>query len=339
MSVELFDVTIIGGGPAGLYSAFYSGLRNMKTKLIDAHSTLGGKMHVYPEKMIWDVGGVAPIKGQDLIRQLSDQALTFDPTVVLNEKVVSITRGENDHFILTTNSGERHWSQTVIIAVGSGILYPKRLEVEKTLNTPVKNIHYTMPQLKQFKDKRVLISGGGNSAIDWALLLEPIASEVGITFRKETPTAHERSVNELMTSSINIYSKHIVTDLVTDPKTNTVHTTTLTSIDTQDEIELSVDAVIINHGYEQDTSLLDESDLDLERKNDFYLAGTAECTTSLSGIYAAGDIISYPGKVNLIAGCFQDAVNAVNQAKKQVDPEADSFGTVSSHHAKLQNKF
>lgn len=338
MQTDLFDVTIIGGGPAGLYSAFYSGLRHMKTKLIDAHPSLGGKMHVYTEKTIWDVGGVPPIKGEALIKQLTDQALTFDPTVVLNEKVTVITRGQDETFTLTTASGQRHWTKAIIIAVGGGILHPKRLEAEATLTKPATNLYHTMPTLTQFKDKRVLISGGGNSAIDWARLLEPIAHEVTLTYRKETPTAHERSVKELLSSSVAVFPQHAITALKTDDETGVVENVSLTHVETDDATTISVDAVIVNHGYEKDTSLLDESDLALERINDFYLAGTAEGKTSLSGIYAAGDIISYPGKVNLIAGCFQDAVNAVNQAKMYTEPEADRFGMVSSHHQELKEK-
>jgi ferredoxin/flavodoxin---NADP+ reductase len=103
---EIFDVTVIGGGPAGLYSTFYSGLREMKTKLIEYQPQLGGKIHVYPEKMIWDVGGQTPISGAKLIEQLVEQGLTFNPNVVLNEKIESITRNEKGIFVLEADSGQ-----------------------------------------------------------------------------------------------------------------------------------------------------------------------------------------------------------------------------------------
>ena len=172
---ELFDVTIIGAGPAGLYSAFYSGLREMKTKIIEYQSQLGGKVHVYPEKMIWDVGGITPIPGEKLIEQIVAQGLTFNPTVALNEKVESITRNEEGIFVLQAASGEKHFSKTVIVAVGGGILNPQKLEIEGAERFEVSNLNYTIKSLKRFKDKTVIISGGGNSAIDWANELEPIA--------------------------------------------------------------------------------------------------------------------------------------------------------------------
>ena len=127
---ELYDVTVIGGGPAGLYSAFYSGLREMKTKLIEYQTQLGGKIHIYPEKMIWDVGGHTPIPGAKLIENLVEQGLTFHPEVVLKEKVESITRNEEGIFVLKASSGQKHYSKTVIFAVGGGILNTQRKEIE-----------------------------------------------------------------------------------------------------------------------------------------------------------------------------------------------------------------
>ncbi|MGO4273242.1 NAD(P)/FAD-dependent oxidoreductase, partial [Paenibacillus sp. TAF58] len=185
---ELYDVTVIGGGPAGLYSAFYSGLREMKTKLIEYQTQLGGKIHIYPEKMIWDVGGHKPIPGAKLIENLVEQGLTFHPEVVLNEKVESITRNEEGIFILQAVSGQKHYSKTVIVAVGGGILNPQRLEIEGAERYEVSNLNYTVKSLQHFRNKTVIISGGGNSAIDWANELEPIAKHVYLTYRKEALT-------------------------------------------------------------------------------------------------------------------------------------------------------
>src|SRR5690606_27778100 len=127
---DLFDVTIIGGGPAGLYSAFYSGVREMKTKIIEFQHQLGGKIHIYHDKMSWDVGGQTPIPGAKLIEKLVEQGLTFNPTVVLNEKVESLSRNEEGIFILQGASGQKHYSKTVIVAIGSGILEPEKLKIE-----------------------------------------------------------------------------------------------------------------------------------------------------------------------------------------------------------------
>ena len=162
---ELFDVTIIGGGPAGLYSAFYSGLREMKTKIIEFLPQLGGKLHLYPEKMIWDVGGITPMPGERLREQLVQQGLTFNPEVVTNTKIHSISKNEEGIFLLETDSGEVHYSKTVIVAVGSGIVTPQKLKIEGAERFEVANLNYTVKSLMHFRDKVVVLSGGGNSTL------------------------------------------------------------------------------------------------------------------------------------------------------------------------------
>jgi ferredoxin/flavodoxin---NADP+ reductase len=329
---ELYDVTVIGGGPAGLYSTFYSGLREMKTKLIEYQPQLGGKIHVYPEKMIWDVGGHAPITGEKLIEQLVKQGLTFNPTVILNEKVESIKRNEDGIFVLQTASGQQHFSKTVIVAIGSGILKPQKLEIEGAEKFEVTNLHYTVKSLKRFKDKTVIISGGGNSAIDWANELVPIVKKVYLTYRKEVLKGHESQVTQLLNSSATCYFNTSITKLIASANHEMIERVELTNSETGEVLYLPVDEVIINHGYECDTSLLENSELDIKMVDNYYIAGNANSESSIPGLYAAGDILKYDGKLNLIAGAFQDAANAVNSAKQFIDPNANKFAMVSSHN-------
>ncbi|MEJ8764303.1 MULTISPECIES: NAD(P)/FAD-dependent oxidoreductase [unclassified Oceanobacillus] len=329
---ELFDVTIIGGGPAGLYSTFYSGLREMKTKLIEYQPRLGGKIHVYPEKMIWDVGGVPPVPGEKLMEQLVDQALIFEPAVVLNEKIEAISRNEEGIFVLRSALGDMHYSKTVIVAVGAGILNPKRLEIEGAEQFEAANIHYAVTSLKRFQGKTVLISGGGNAAIDWANELEPIAKKIYMTYRKSEPTGHEAQVTQLRNSSVTQLSQTTITKLVACENHEKIKSVELTDRVTGEKIEVTVDDVIINHGYEQDASLLQESDLNIQMKDDFFIAGNTHCESSVPGLYGAGDIVAFDGKLNLIAGCFQDAANAVNRAKQYIQPQAEEYAMVSSHN-------
>ncbi|GEM02243.1 thioredoxin reductase (NADPH) [Halolactibacillus halophilus] len=333
--MELFDVTIIGGGPAGLYSAFYSGLRHMKTKIIDAEQALGGKLHVYPEKIIWDVGGLGPLTGQALIEQLTTQALTFDPTVVLNEKITSIEKLDG-MFQLINQDGEKHFSKTVIVAVGGGILKPKTLDIDGANRLEIDNIHYTLTSLSYFKDRTVVISGGGNAAIDWANLLEPIAKKVMLTYRKSELKGHEQPVKQLLNSSVSYYPDTEITRLVAEG--NQITAVELTHCQTKEKVIKQVDDVVVNHGYEKDASLLEETKLPLERVGEFFIKGNSHSETSVPGIFGAGDIISYDGKVNLILGCFQDAANAVNQAKTFLDPDANARAMVSSHHTAFTDK-
>ncbi|NMH69234.1 NAD(P)/FAD-dependent oxidoreductase [Bacillus sp. RO3] len=329
---ELFDVTVIGGGPAGLYSAFYSGLREMKTKIIEFQPRLGGKIHVYPEKMIWDVGGLTPIPGEKLIQQLVQQGLTFDPSVVLNEKVESITQNEEGIFILEGSSGAKHYSKTVIIAVGSGIINPQKLDIEGAERFEVTNLNYTVKSLKRFKNKTVIISGGGNSAIDWANELEPVAKKVYVAYRKEALNGHEAQCAQLMNSSATCLLNTSITKLIAAANHESIEKVQLTNHLTGEVSHLPIDEVIINHGYEIDSSLLKNSSLNIDMIDQYYIAGTTTSESSIEGLYAAGDILKHDGKVNLIAGAFQDAANAVNKAKQYIQPEATKSAMVSSHN-------
>lgn len=330
--VECYDVTIIGGGPAGLYSAFYSGLREMKTKIIDFQPHLGGKIHIYPEKMIWDIGGLTPLSGAQLIEQLVEQGLTFHPTVVLNERIISMAKNEDGLFVMKAASGQEHYSKTVIVAVGSGILKPQKLDIQGSERFEVTNLHYTVKSLQYFKDKTVIISGGGNTAIDWANELEPVAKKVYVTYRKSNLTGHESQITHLINSTAECLFNTSITKLIAADNREEIRSVELTNHETEVTYSLSVDDVVINHGFEQDASLLKNSELGINLLDEFFISGSAHCETSIEGLFAAGDIIKYEGKVNLIAGAFQDAANAVNRAKKFIEPSAHESAMVSSHN-------
>ncbi|NIK79194.1 thioredoxin reductase (NADPH) [Paenibacillus castaneae] len=329
---ELFDVTVIGGGPAGLYSTFYSGLREMKTKIIDFQSQLGGKIHIYPEKMIWDVGGHTPLTGEQLIEKLVEQGLTFNPEVVLNEKIESISRNEEDIFILQAASGQKHYSKTVIVAIGGGIFSPQKLEIKGAERYEVSNLNYTVKSLKRFKDKTVIISGGGNTAIDWANELESIAKKVYITYRKDALNGHEAQVTQLMESSVVCYFNTSITKLIASANHEVIEHVVLTNHETGEVSHLPIDEIIINHGFERDAALMENSDLEIKIADNYYIAGSAASESSITGLYAAGDILSHDGKLHLIAGAFQDAANAVNKAKQYIQPNAHKVAMVSSHN-------
>ncbi|WP_339226233.1 NAD(P)/FAD-dependent oxidoreductase [Oceanobacillus sp. FSL K6-2867] len=329
---ELFDVTVIGGGPAGLYSAFYSGLREMKTKIIEFQPVLGGKVHVYPEKMIWDIGGLTPTPAAKFIDQIIEQGLTFHPTVVMNEKIESINKNDEGIFVLQAASGQIHYSKTVIVAVGGGILNPQRLDIEGAERFEVSNLNYTVKSLQRFKDKTVIISGGGNTAIDWANELQSIAKNVFLTYRKDVLSGHEAQASRLLNGSAVCYFNCSITKLIARANKDLIEHVELTNHETKEIVSLPIDEVIINHGYERDTSLLENSPIDIEIAEGYYIAGNASSESSVPGLYAAGDILHHEGKLHLIAGAFQDAANAVNKAKQYIQPGAEKFGMVSSHN-------
>ena len=333
--MEIFDVTIIGGGPAGLYSAFYSGLRNMKTKIIEVQPVLGGKVNIYPEKVLWDVGGLPPMQAQQFVQNLINQANTFLPTICLNTKVEQIMK-QDDIFVISTNTGEVHYSKTIIVAVGGGILNPIKLEIEGAEKYEMTNLHYTILGMERFRNKKVLVSGGGNGAIDWAVELLSVAKEVVVIYRKEQLTAHESQVEKLKEHGVQLMLNAEVQSLVPNDNKTAIEQVLITQ--NGDTHLLEVDDVLISHGYNREVSLTFADDIQPLRKDDYYLVGHGQCKTSVPGIFGAGDIISYDDKVGLLVGTFQDAVLAVNNAKMYIDPKADKYAMVSSHNEKFIEK-
>ena len=292
-SEQVYDVTIIGGGPAGLFSAFYSGLREMKTKIIEYQPYLGGKVHVYPEKLIWDIGGLSPVTGQQFIEQVVNQGLTFDPTVIVDEKVTSIDKNEVGHFVIETASGESHLSKTVILAIGSGILKPTKLEIEGAERFEVANLQYTVQSLARFKDKVVLISGGGNSAVDWANELEPIAKKVYLTYRKDMLKGHEAEISKLLNSSVDCLLNTSIDKLIAADDHESIEQVELINNEDGDKIYLTVDEVVVNLGFEIDQELITNSRLHIKMSDEYGIAGTPMSETSIEGLYAVGDILNH----------------------------------------------
>ncbi|PID03041.1 thioredoxin reductase [Sporosarcina sp. P2] len=331
-SNEIFDVTVIGGGPAGLFSTFYCGCREMKVKLIEYHSFLGGKLNVYPEKMVWDVGGIVPSPAHQLVEHLVGQAKTFQPEIVLNTKVTSISKGGDGIFTVHTQIGEEHYSKVIILAIGGGILKPTRLEIDGAERFEVTNLHYTVKSLAQFKGKRVLISGGGNSAIDWANELESIADKVYLTYRKDQLKGHEAEVSKLQNSTVQCILNTTIEKLVASSDHETIRQVVLRDEDQEEKIYVDVDEVIINHGFERERELIENSTIPIRMASDITVAGNSMGETSVEGLFAAGDILEHDGKLRLIAGAFTDAATAVNRAKLYIAPDASNRGVVSTHN-------
>ncbi|MEK5485063.1 NAD(P)/FAD-dependent oxidoreductase [Lysinibacillus sp. FSL M8-0355] len=333
MSEELYDVTIVGGGPAGLYTAFYSGMRDLKTKIIEYSSQLGGRMLIYPEKMIWDVGGVTPILGGQLIKQLVEQAKTFDPTIVLNQKVEKLEKQQDGTFMLTSSTGEKHFSKTVILAVGYGVLSMQKLEIEGADRFEVTNLHYTVQELEIFRHKHVLISGGGNSAVDWANELEPIAASVTVVHRRDDFGGHEKNVLRMKESSVRVKTPYEVVQLHGDG--DLIQYVSIVNKETGESERVAVDAVIVNHGLKCDYGALEEWGLNIQ---DEVAIVNEKRETNIEGVYGAGDFIDHPSKVRLIAGAFADGILALNSAKLYLEPDAPKVAYVSSHNIRFKER-
>ncbi|NEW61996.1 SidA/IucD/PvdA family monooxygenase [Granulicatella sp. zg-ZJ] len=311
---EIFDITIIGGGPIGLFTAFYAHLRQAKVKIIESLHQLGGQpIMLYPEKTILDVPAYPRLTGQTLSEKLLEQLSPFDTTVCLNETVLHIEK-ENEHFVLTTNQGT-HFTKTVIIAIGAGAFKPRTLDLEG-IDT-FENIHYHVQNIEQYKDKDVVVLGGGDSAVDWSLAFEPIAKSTRIVHRRDEFRAMEHSVEQLKQSSINIHTPHLPTKLIgKDKKLSHIE---LTKVKTDETVTLPVDHLFVNYGFS--TSVGNLKNWGLELKRNAIIVDTKQ-ESSISGIFAVGDCCTYEGKVDLIASGFGEAPTAVNNAMVFINPKA-----------------
>lgn len=313
---EPTDLIIIGGGPAGMFAAFYGGMRKASVKLIESMPQLGGQVAaLYPEKYIYDIAGFPKITGQELVDNLKEQLKLFNPDIRLEEKVLQIIKQDERHFIVKTDKTEHH-AKAIIITAGVGAFEPRRLDVEHASKFEKANLHYFISDLNQFAGRKVVISGGGDSAVDWALMLEPIAEKVTLIHRRDKFRAHEHSVEQLLASKVEVITPTEITALHGGESISSV---TLTHVKSKESQQIEVDDVIVNFGFVSSLGPIAEWGLDIEGNS---IVVDSRMESSIPGIFAAGDITTYPGKLDLIAVGFGEAPTAVNNAKVYIDPEA-----------------
>ena len=314
---KVYDITVIGGGPAGLFTAFYGGMRQASVKIIESLPQLGGQLSaLYPEKYIYDVAGFPKVRAQELINNLKEQMAKFDPTVVLEEAVQEVEKQADGIFKLTTDKGE-HFTKTIIITAGNGAFQPRRLDLEDALKYEKSNIHYFVDDMNKFAGQKVVVCGGGDSAVDWALMLEDIAEEVYIVHRRDKFRAHEHSVENLKNSKVKIKTPYVPAGLIGDGEKVTQIVLENPETDTKEAIDL--DALIVNFGFISSLGPIKNWGLEIQKNS---IVVNSKMETNIPGIYAAGDICTYEGKVKLIASGFGEAPTAVNNAKSYIDPKA-----------------
>ncbi|RYG74499.1 NAD(P)/FAD-dependent oxidoreductase [Lentibacillus lipolyticus] len=317
MAEEVYDVTILGAGPAGLFTAFYGGMRQASVKIIESLPHTGGQLTaLYPEKYIYDVAGFPKVRAQDLIDNLEEQANMFGPEIVLGQAVENVERLEDDTFKLTSNTNEVHYTKTIIITAGNGAFQPRRLNVEGCEQFEGVNLHYHVKDMNAYKDQNVMLLGGGDSAVDWALMLEPIAKKVTLVHRRDKFRAHEHSVEQLMNSKVEILTPYVPSAITGKDRIDTV---TLSEAKGDATLDVHVDAVLCNYGFVSSLGPIKDWGLEIEKNS---IVVNTKMETNIPGIYAAGDITTYPGKVNLIATGFGEGPTAINNAKQYIDPKA-----------------
>src|SRR5699024_9470891 len=181
---KLYALTIIGAGPAGLFTAFYGGMRSASVKLIESLPHLGGQLTaLYPEKYIYDIAGIPKIRAQELVDNLTEQIKIFDPIVVLGQSIETVERIDDETFKLTANNGTVHYTKTIIITAENGACEQRLVNVGERESCEGVNVHYSVQDMEMYRDQHVLLLGRGDSALDRALMLEPIATKVTLVHR------------------------------------------------------------------------------------------------------------------------------------------------------------
>src|SRR4051812_21280363 len=323
-SDDMFDVTIIGAGPTGLFGAFYAGMRTMKTKIIDALDEPGGQLTVlYPEKYIYDAPGFPKIIAKDLVKMLVEQASQWNPSICLGERVLTLEPSEDGTWVIGTDKTNHH-TKTIVVCAGVGAFAPNKLSVPGVEKYEGNGFYYFVKEESAFAGKKLLIVGGGDSAVDWAINLQGVADSITLIHRRDEFRAHESSVNELRALQIDILTPFEVRSVEGETRPERV---TIYHNQTQEEKVIPVDAVLVNVGFKADIGPIRNWGLELEKRG---ILVNNRMETNLPGVYAAGDIAAEEVKMNLIATGYGQAAMAVNVAKHHVDPKSSIFPGHSS---------
>lgn len=321
---DLFDITIIGGGPVGLYGAYYAGFRTLRTKIVESLDALGGQITaLYPEKPIYDVAGFPRIIGRALVDNLVEQASQYHPTVCTGETVDKLERAGDGTLRLTTNRGT-HASKVLVVTAGIGAFHPKTFKKPEIDSFEGRGLHYFVKSFQDFAGKRVLIAGGGDSAVDWANNLVGVARSVTLIHRRDQFRAAEDSVQKMLHSPVNV---KVFYELRRLEGTDRLERAVIFQNKTNTEETIDVDAVIASLGFLSTLGPIADWGLELEHDS---IRVNSRMETNLAGVYGAGDIVVYPGKVKLIATGFGEAATAVNNAAQFINPKASVFPGHSS---------
>ncbi|HEY4216385.1 MAG TPA: NAD(P)/FAD-dependent oxidoreductase [Gemmatimonadaceae bacterium] len=321
MPQDIKDITIIGGGPTGIFASFYAGMRRATAQVVDALPELGGQLTaLYPEKYIFDVAGYPKVLAKDLVKSLAEQARQFDNPMYLGQRIIGLEE-EDGHFVLVTENDRFH-SRSIVIAAGIGAFSPRRLPQACAQPWYGRGIFDVVSDPEEFRGRRVVIIGGGDSAFDWGTQLVGRAEHVTIIHRSDRFRAHGATVAQFQSAvnegSAGMFTFHELADVKCADGTETFTHLEIRDVKAKTTREIQADVVLPMLGFVSDLGPLADWGLTLE-KDEIVVNSMME--TGRAGIYAAGDITTYPGKLKLIATGFAEAATAVNQAVHWVYPE------------------
>jgi thioredoxin reductase (NADPH) len=312
------DVLVVGAGPVGLYAAYCAGFRDLSVALIDSLPEPGGQVSaLYPEKMIYDIAGYPSVRGRDLVHSLVAQAGRFSPEYLLGQSAQTLDRREDGALEVTSSTGHVVRARAIVVTGGIGTFSPRPLPVGEEFEG--NGLFYFVPQLDLHADRDVVIVGGGDSAFDWALALQPIARSVTVVHRREAFRAHEYTVRQVREAGVPILTSSTVAAIRGNGQVAEID---VAHVKSKEVRTLPTQSVVAALGFIADLGALETWGLQIEARR---ILVDSRMATSVPGVYAAGDITDYPGKVRLISVGFGEAATAVNNAAVTIDPAANLF--------------
>ncbi|WP_350293096.1 NAD(P)/FAD-dependent oxidoreductase [uncultured Croceitalea sp.] len=316
------DILIIGAGPTGLFTVFEAGLLKLKCHLIDALPQAGGQCsEIYPKKPIYDIPGFPEVMAGELVDNLMEQIKPFQPGFTLGERADTIEKLDDDSFVVTTNKGTKHNAPIVAIAGGLGSFEPRKPLLDNLAKYEDNGIAYIIKEPEVYRDKKVLLAGGGDSALDWAIFLADVASEVTLVHRRNEFRGALDSVEKVQElknlGKINLITPAEVIDL---NGAETLESVTIQKTDSKENIEIEVDNFIPLFGLSPKLGPIADWGLEIE-KNAIKVDNTLDYQTNIPGIYAIGDVNTYPGKLKLILCGFHEATLMCQSAYQRIFPD------------------
>lgn len=321
-SVEV-DLVVVGAGPSGLYAAYYAGFRGLTVAVVDALPEAGGQVTaLYPEKLIFDVAGFPSVRGKDLVDALVTQAAPFAPVYLLGEQAVGYELTPEERVVISLASGTAVRAGAVVVTGGIGTFTPRPLPGGTEWEG--RGLAYVVPSYAPYAGKDVVVVGGGDSALDWALGLEPVARSVALVHRRDAFRAHAHSVRLLRESSVRVVTPAQVAGISGSERVECVH---VRDTATKEVLDLPAQEVVAALGFTADIGPLEAWGLDVHER---HVVVDTRMATNLPRVFAAGDITEYPAKVSLISVGFGEVATAVNNAAVALDPDAQLFPGHSS---------
>jgi len=316
------DIIIIGAGPVGLFTVFEAGLLKLRCHLIDSLAQPGGQLtEIYPKKPIYDIPGYPTVDAGELVDKLMEQIAPFKPEFTLGESAISIDEVEESQFIVTTNKGTQHKAPVVMIAGGLGVFEPRKPPVSNLEQFEDNGVEYIIKDPLLYQDKKVVVAGGGDSALDWSIYLvkNKIASELSLVHRRSSFRGHLDSVQQVMdlaeAGKLNLITEAEVVGINGNGTLNEV----TIKHKTEGEITKSADHFVPLFGLKP--SLGPIGDWGLEIEKNAIKVDTRDYSTNREGIYAIGDVNTYEGKLKLILCGFHEGTIAVQSAFARIHPD------------------